>query len=76
MNKIQYDKLKVGDRIKFRRDLIVENCYGFILLDKMATHLGKYVTVTGLSTISAVFIKENGYIFHYEMFEDTFKFGK
>ena len=78
MTQEEFNKLKRGDRIKFRRDLIVGNVYSWILYPEMAANIGKIVTVKGFYHGCSITIKESEvfFLYHREMFVYPFKFGK
>lgn len=78
MSREQFKKLEIGQKIKFKNNLIIGETYGFLmLLYGMDVHIGKVVTVCRKSDI-VVNICEDicKYAYTPEMFEDTFKFGK
>ena len=83
MNRSQFKHIKIGTKVKIRRDLIEEQTYGSnSYVDSMINQLGKWVTVTQFDfplEACGFYTKENNlYAFTIEMVEriQSFKYGK
>lgn len=82
MTEEEFKKLKVGDTIKFKKDLIFLRNYGHIrFLYGMAEQIGEKRKILEISPSGLAFKVNDPYGFYYsiEMIENTsitFKFGK
>lgn len=63
-------KYKVGDKVRVRKDLVVDKKYGGIFLfDTMSLFKGKLMTIKKIDDEGFCNVKENGYHWSIEMFE-------
>lgn len=71
-------KYKIGDRVKVRKDLSEDKCYSMehdkdirdVVVDMMTKYAGKYVTIDSITHWGKYRIKEDGFNWTDEMFED------
>ena len=69
-------KYKVGDRVKVREDLVVEDTYGgFTFNEFMDNMKGLFVTIEAVRKKTYYLIEENNFCWTDEMFEDLVDTG-
>lgn len=78
MTKKQFKKLKIGDRIILKNDLIISQRYGLITFIPAMTEIkGEIKKVTNVKSYGIIWIEDRYHFgYSYEMFDKVFKFGK
>lgn len=77
----EFKKLKVGDKVKVKYNLVPDKFYGInVFVGEMSKHKGKNVTIDGFDYYhQQISIREDKYydfLYTPEMLENTFKFGR